>query len=919
MKDVLKKISNGVYEYFDNNIEDMRIFLKERNEQDDIANLEKSFTECFFAMLENNIWRFMNKTFVYEFHRFRIGLGMEADKNSSKAYNLYVGKLDCEVISKWFEEYPVLKDVVRNSIENTGNYLKAVVNDFIADYKTIKDEFEIADDAILDAVIPNDSDPHNNGHIVLCVKFSDGNKVIYKPRNLGIDSLMRKIFSSIMVFDGEENYIPVPQFINRERYGWIEFINNTPIDDNEVPKAFFNLGIYSSVLSCISSTDMHDENIIFDGNKPYFIDLETSLQPSRFFGNDELLSEMQKAISYSIANTSIIPARVMANTLNYLMGAINTPYPQKSEQMVFNYKNVGTDAIDIAKGRVLIDRLANPIQLKSDGVIDPIMYMNDFLDGYRNGYRKLIEKKEELLQVLKQFDKPIRIVLRPTTQYYLIFDACLYPEYLKSYDGVKKIISYLKPVSSISDKGEAEKLFKEEYESLIQGDIPYFEIKGNEKRIKINNYVSADIYEYSPTENAMQNIKVISEKSLMLDERFIAEGAAEIKIKNSEYIEKDYKSVSEMFKNLFLNVKEFDVDKIYSFFEKLAITTEDDQEGKAAWLPGVYGGLPVSYNSIALISFHDAGGIVVFLRHLKSLTKNKEHELLYIKSRNGIESLKSVIFGYDNMDIASIISGKASLDMILNEDLERNPSIEEYAIGKPDEPVGDVFKGKAGIYHLLATYSGTDCKLMEEANVNLQEEIENFTGKFGIAHGRLGLLWTRFRVCNFLGDRTECQIIYDEVKRLLNSEKAMNKGWCNGYAGILMVITEMASVLKLEEDFYELAEQATKIDDGKVVDLSVCHGVAGIIQTLIYCYRVKKDERYIKLADKYWANVSEVALNNGFFTGEKNRDYLLGYFLGWSGIIDSLVLLNTFKTGGKLWIPLNLSSPAYQEECNREV
>ena len=132
-----------------------------------------------------------------------------------------------------------------------------------------------------------------------------------------------------------------------------------------------------------------------------------------------------------------------------------------------------------------------------------------------------------------------------------------------------------------------------------------------------------------------------------------------------------------------------------------------------------------------------------------------------------------------------------------------------------------------------------------------------------------------------------------------------------------MVLTEMASVLNLKEDFYELAEKATKIDTGKVVDLSVCHGVAGIIQTLVYCYRVKKDERYIKLADEYWANIGEVALNNGFITGEKNRDYLLGYFLGWSGITDSLVLLNTFKEGGELWIPLNLSSPVYQEVIYR--
>lgn len=53
--------------------------------------------------------------------------------------------------------------------------------------------------------------------------------------------------------------------------------------------------------------------------------------------------------------------------------------------------------------------------------------------------------------------------------------------------------------------------------------------------------------------------------------------------------------------------------------------------------------------------------------------------------------------------------------------------------------------------------------------------------------------------------------------------------------------------------------------------------------------------------------------------GEPNRDYLMGYFLGWSGIIDSVMLLNICKSGNpkmqeKIWIPINLSSLTYQKK-----
>ena len=38
-------------------------------------------------------------------------------------------------------------------------------------------------------------------------------------------------------------------------------------------------------------------------------------------------------------------------------------------------------------------------------------------------------------------------MLRPTAQYFLIMDACLYPENLIDYSSAEKILHYLKPIS----------------------------------------------------------------------------------------------------------------------------------------------------------------------------------------------------------------------------------------------------------------------------------------------------------------------------------------------------------------------------------------------------------------------------------------------------------------------------------------
>ena len=96
-----------------------------------------------------------------------------------------------------------------------------------------------------------------------------------------------------------------------------------------------------------------------------------------------------------------------------------------------------------------------------------------------------------------------------------------------------------------------------------------------------------------------------------------------------------------------------------------------------------------------------------------------------------------------------------------------------------------------------------------------------------------------------------------------------------------------------------------------------------MIQSLVYCYFIYGDPIYIDLADEYWNDVFDTVEKESYYIGEVNRDYLMGYFLGWSGLIDSVILLNICKKEkedrlAKLWIPLNLSTLLYQQKIRQE-
>lgn len=117
-----------------------------------------------------------------------------------------------------------------------------------------------------------------------------------------------------------------------------EICRTVPVIRANVGVSFYNLGYYSVLFSVLGASDLHDENLIFRGEVPYFIDLETALHPRLNSTEQSLIGELQNSITKSIAHTTIIPSKLLNNSYNYLIGAINTPYPKKPKKWYFHLK-----------------------------------------------------------------------------------------------------------------------------------------------------------------------------------------------------------------------------------------------------------------------------------------------------------------------------------------------------------------------------------------------------------------------------------------------------------------------------------------------------------------------------------------------------------------------------------------------------
>ncbi|MBE3568786.1 MAG: type 2 lantipeptide synthetase LanM [Bacillales bacterium] len=925
MQLVVDKLVHAVASFFSDEIEHTKYKIKELlSRQDVVSHAEIASMNCLHALLEYHVWRLCQKTFVYEFHKYRESLSYPVDPLSSKAFDRYVSSIDKELICNWFTKYDFLRKMVTQTVKNTCSFIEDVCVNFSRDATLLLSEGLISRGSKLQTITPLESDPHNGSKVVLCFEFKPSKKILYKPRSLEIDVLIDRLFSDILKFDSLQNHSPVAQTVNRGEYGWQAFVQRTPISQSEAGSAYYNLGLCAAVFSCLGSTDLHDENIIFNGVFPNFVDLETSLQPAYDRTCNSLDGLMGEMLSYSIANTSIIPAKLPTIPRKVLIGAINTPYPQKTNEMVFSLKNPGTDAVDIAREKLTVTRTTVPIMLTSNQAPDPLPFQEDFLNGYSDGYEKMMDKREQIYSIFTDIQCLIRVINRPTVQYYFMLDACLFPENLVDDATINQVLKYLKPPKLIRDSEIAKSILEEEIRSIKNGDIPYFSIKANDKRLYSGDFISNEIFDVSPENNVIRRLENLSQKRLLLDKRFIAEGYSDIRIHEAEHKKVDDLGYqSPLFSNVLRKVTKDDPNPLIELISSLSITTKIDNP-ETGWIGGVYGDIPISYDSSSLISLHDTGGILFLLEHLteyEKIANRSKYTNLYNQAKRGLKSLCSAFSSQLESAPISIISGSSSLDFIFNHNRNRVKEIEQVVsqIQSENIPRGDVFIGPIGIGLMLASFSDTPYRVLKNLEHKIcNESPSSMLSSDGIAHGNLGVIWAQFRLSYALKNIEGCKYFFKKASQISFPNTVNTAGWCNGNAGLLMVLAEMARALNEQLNLYEIAKKSTALPENGPIDLSICHGATGVLQSLLFAYEATGDSWYLSLANQYWETVLDLANNHGFYTGEKNRDYLLGYFLGWSGVADSALLLKMYNNGDSAWFPLNLSSVSYQRSIYKE-
>ena len=335
------------------------------------------------------------------------------------------------------------------------------------------------------------ADVHRNGQSVIGVE-TDAGQVFYKPHDCGLDSLYHEMIQAWF-----SDCTKAAEVIEGDEYAFVSCLESAPVNTAEEAAAYFkHFGMLAALFHGLGSTDMHQENIIACGPYPACADVETILSPASgvFDGDVPDYSRSHRFLAHSLMRTAILPVR------DY-MAPLTSPLYTTGEA-------------------------AFPCLPELEGKLVSVQgYEDDFILGFREGYGRMLEHRDEILGMISRKRKSTLRCLLKNTRYYAILQNMLYqPEYLKDETArenvFKKLLIPYKNIARESDMN----IVRYEWACLRRGDIPYFctvldgrDLCGESTRMIINR----DYYSSSSRDITARFLSRLSEEEMQFELRLI--------------------------------------------------------------------------------------------------------------------------------------------------------------------------------------------------------------------------------------------------------------------------------------------------------------------------------------------------------------------------------------------------------------
>ena len=464
-------------------------------------------SEPAYRQLERGLLRQLGLLSAESLHReFRRGMpygesllarldANQTGRSSDRHYRRFCRQQLRNGLSQIFRDYPVLGRRLGTAVifwvEATGEFLQRLA----ADQRDLEEVFQLTGPLHVAAVEGSLSDRHQRGRSVIALELTSGEKLVYKPKPLSLESAFNDLLSWCNARESPAA-MRTTTVLDRGQYGWCEYVRHLPCpDDIAAHQFYFRAGMLLCLLHVMRATDAHWENVIAHGEHPVLVDAETLLfhepVPLDSSVSDESFAEHQ--LENSVLRTGLLPMwqfdgeRGAPYDVSGLGGGTDPP-PTRVRS---SWHAINTDAMELRTERVQRDVWPNVPRLGARP-LSATDHQTNVISGFEQMYRFVMTHRAALLAAQGPLtalrNHGVRFICRPTRVYDSLLATSGSPELLRSgIDYGIHLEQLARAFLTAPEKPGIWPLCAAEVRAIEQMDVPLFHARGDDTAIRLDD------------------------------------------------------------------------------------------------------------------------------------------------------------------------------------------------------------------------------------------------------------------------------------------------------------------------------------------------------------------------------------------------------------------------------------------------
>ncbi|MCX4385687.1 type 2 lanthipeptide synthetase LanM family protein [Micromonospora peucetia] len=364
------------------------------------------------ADLLDELVRLLSRASVLELNVARVRGELTGQTPAQRFAAFFAGMAQPSAASEFLAEYPVLARQLLAVVDAWASSTIEFLRRLHADWAAIAPALDVDPRVRLTGLTPA-GDAHRGGRRVCLASFDDGSRVVYKPRDLGVDARFQLLLGWLNRRDPDLGLRTIA-VLTRDGYGWTEFVAAT--EPTAVSRYARRYGSLLALLHTLGASDCHPRNVVGAGDTPVLVDLETLFTPALTHGSRDAAAG--EAVAASVLAVGLLPAA-------------EQPAGEAAACNCAEWLGAGTDEMQLHVPGVHIGH-GTPAAPEGVRPADLRAHEADVVAGFRHAYDLLHRHAGVLADQVRAFaGDEIRVVLRPTRTYARLQEALLHTDHLR--------------------------------------------------------------------------------------------------------------------------------------------------------------------------------------------------------------------------------------------------------------------------------------------------------------------------------------------------------------------------------------------------------------------------------------------------------------------------------------------------------